>query len=104
MPTVPITAPLITDLESDDDLYHRLNRLVLRNPTLVNFLDGCALSLPCHREGDAPVGLMLARFDSADDTVLAIGNAIETTLTAIRVETNSSQPRGGVAAELKAAK
>jgi len=104
MPTVPITAPLITDLESDDDLYHRLNLLVLRNPTLVNFLDGCALSLPCHREGDAPVGLMLARFDSADDTVLAIGNAIETTLTAIRVEANSSQPRGGVAAELKAAK
>jgi len=84
MPTVPIAAPLIADLEQDDELYHRLNLLVLRNPTLVNFLDGCALSLPCHREGDAPVGLMLARFDAADATVLRIGEAIEAALAVVR--------------------
>jgi aspartyl-tRNA(Asn)/glutamyl-tRNA(Gln) amidotransferase subunit A len=84
MPTVPIAAPLIADLERDGELYHRLNLLVLRNPTLVNFLDGCALSLPCHHEGDAPVGLMLARFDGADGTVLAIGEAIEAALTVTR--------------------
>ena len=84
MPTVPIAAPLIADLERDGELYHRLNLLVLRNPTLVNFLDGCALSLPCHHEGDAPVGLMLARFDGADGTVLAIGEAIEAALTVAR--------------------
>jgi aspartyl-tRNA(Asn)/glutamyl-tRNA(Gln) amidotransferase subunit A len=84
MPTVPIAAPLIADLERDGELYHRLNLLVLRNPTLVNFLDGCALSLPCHHEGDAPVGLMLARFDGADGAVLAIGEAIEAALTVTR--------------------
>ena len=84
MPTVPIAAPPIADLERDDELYHRLNLLVLRNPTLVNFLDGCALSVPCHREGDAPVGLMLARFDAADSTVLAIGEAIEAALAVAR--------------------
>jgi aspartyl-tRNA(Asn)/glutamyl-tRNA(Gln) amidotransferase subunit A len=82
MPTVPIAAPPIADLERDDDLYNRLNLLVLRNPTLINFLDGCALSVPCHREGDAPVGLMLARFDDADGTVLGIGDAIEAALAA----------------------
>jgi aspartyl-tRNA(Asn)/glutamyl-tRNA(Gln) amidotransferase subunit A len=84
MLTVPIAAPLIADLERDGELYHRINLLVLRNPTLVNFLDGCALSLPCHHEGDAPVGLMLARFDGADGTVLAIGEAIEAALTVAR--------------------
>jgi aspartyl-tRNA(Asn)/glutamyl-tRNA(Gln) amidotransferase subunit A len=83
MPTVPIAAPLIADLERDSELYHRINLLVLRNPTLVNFLDGCALSLPCHRAGEAPVGLMLARFDGADATVLGIGEAIETALAVV---------------------
>jgi aspartyl-tRNA(Asn)/glutamyl-tRNA(Gln) amidotransferase subunit A len=88
MPTVPIAAPLIADLERDGELYHRLNLLVLRNPTLVNFLDGCALSLPCHREGDSPVGLMLARFDAADGTVLGIGEAIEAALAVARQRGN----------------
>ncbi len=72
MPTVPIVAPTIAALDQDEAAYHQTNLLVLRNPTLVNFLDGCALSLPCHRAGEAPVGLMLARFDGGDDLVLAI--------------------------------
>jgi len=84
LPTVPIVAPMIDDLERDSELYHRLNLLVLRNPTLVNFLDGCALSLPCHRVGEAPVGLTLARFDAADETILAIGEAIEAALAVAR--------------------
>jgi aspartyl-tRNA(Asn)/glutamyl-tRNA(Gln) amidotransferase subunit A len=83
MPTVPIVAPLIADLERDGELYHQLNLLVLRNPTLINFLDGCALSLPCHRAGDAPVGLMLARFDGADSIVFGIGQAIEMALAVV---------------------
>jgi len=77
MPTVPIIAPPIGDFDHDDDRYNRVNLLVLRNPTLINFLDGCALSLPCHGIGDAPVGLMFARFDGADDKLLAIGEAAE---------------------------
>lgn len=84
MPTVPIAAPLIADLERDSELYHRVNLLALRNSALINFLDGCALSVPCHREGDAPVGLMLARFDNADDIVLGIGDAIEAALADVR--------------------
>jgi aspartyl-tRNA(Asn)/glutamyl-tRNA(Gln) amidotransferase subunit A len=84
MPTVPIIAPPISSLDRDDDLYHRINLLVLRNPTLINFLDGCALSLPCHGDGEAPVGLMLARFDGADHELLAIGEAAERALSAKR--------------------
>ncbi|MFZ1884620.1 MAG: amidase [Rhodoplanes sp.] len=77
LPTVPIVAPTIAELEQDDGAYHQTNLLVLRNPTVINFLDGCALSLPCHRPGEAPVGLMLARLNGGDDLVLAIGEAIE---------------------------
>jgi aspartyl-tRNA(Asn)/glutamyl-tRNA(Gln) amidotransferase subunit A len=53
---------------------------MLRNPTLINFLDGCALSLPCHRPGDAPVGLMLAAPAGGDADLLALGTAAEAAL------------------------
>ena len=38
----------------------RQNLRALRNCTLINMIDGCAISLPAHREGEVPVGLMLA--------------------------------------------
>jgi aspartyl-tRNA(Asn)/glutamyl-tRNA(Gln) amidotransferase subunit A len=76
MPTVPVTAPRLADLEGDD-AYRRVNFLVLRNPSIANFLDRCSISLPCHRTGDAPVGLMLIGEHGADRRVLAIAAAIE---------------------------
>jgi aspartyl-tRNA(Asn)/glutamyl-tRNA(Gln) amidotransferase subunit A len=80
MPTVPSIAPVIADLDADEDRYHTSNLLMLRNPTFINFLDGCALSIPCHDVGTAPVGLMLARFDHEDRKLLAIGEAVEEAL------------------------
>lgn len=77
MPTVPTIAPMIADIDDDEDRYHASNLLMLRNPTFVNFLDGCALSIPCHDPGTAPVGLMLARFDDEDRRLLAIGEGVE---------------------------
>ena len=59
MPTVPVIAPRIAELTADDD-YLRMNALVLRNSTLVNFLDGCAISIPMHAAGEPPTGLTLA--------------------------------------------
>ena len=53
MPTTPIIAPTFAELESDE-AYGRLNLLVLRNPSIANFLDRCAISIPCHRVGAAP--------------------------------------------------
>jgi aspartyl-tRNA(Asn)/glutamyl-tRNA(Gln) amidotransferase subunit A len=84
MPTVPIVAPLIADLERNGELFRKVNLLALRNSAFINFLDGCALTLPCHRDGDAPVGLMLARFDHADEIVLGIGEAMEAALAELR--------------------
>lgn len=76
-PTVPIVAPTIAPLVADDARFFEVNALLLRNPSLVNLLDGCALSLPCHPVGAWPVGLMVWHGALADDRVLAIGNCIE---------------------------
>ncbi|WP_448254877.1 amidase [Ottowia oryzae] len=80
MPTVPVVAPPIADLQASDQAYAAANALLLRNPTLINFLDGCALSLPCHARGQAPVGLMLAGPAMADARILALGEAVEAAL------------------------
>lgn len=77
MPTVPIVAPAIAEIAAKDDTYFRANAIMLRNPTLINFLDGCALSIPCHESGTAPVGLMVAGPAMSDPRILSIGLAIE---------------------------
>ena len=74
-PTVPCTAMEIASLAADD-AYAAANRLILRNPSLVNFLDGCAISLPCHVEGSAPVGISFAARHGDDRRLLAIARAV----------------------------
>ncbi|WP_431821754.1 amidase [Burkholderia sp. F1] len=83
-PTVPVVPPRIAELETDDDAFARTNALILRNPSAFNFLDACALSLPCHPRDAAPVGLMLAAAPHRDDALLAIGQAVEAVLNTIR--------------------
>lgn len=78
-PTVPTVAPPLADL-ADDDGYVANNLRMLRNPAAVNFLDGCALSLPCHAAGEMPVGLMVWAGALCDDTVLDVSLAIEAAL------------------------
>lgn len=80
LPTVPVVAPPIAALEDSDELYGATNLLMLRNSTLINFLDGCALSLPCHPRGGAPVGLMIAGSNGSDRRILSIGMAVEAEL------------------------
>ena len=80
MPTVAMIAPEIGALQADDKLYGRTNLAMLRNPSVVNFLDGCALSLPCHEPGAAPVGLMLVGQSGQDRRLLAVGLALESAL------------------------
>jgi aspartyl-tRNA(Asn)/glutamyl-tRNA(Gln) amidotransferase subunit A len=76
MPTVPLIAPPLRELKSDD-AYRDVNLLMLRNPTIANFIDGCSISIPCHHAGDAPVGLMLIGQSKDDARLLAIAAAIE---------------------------
>jgi aspartyl-tRNA(Asn)/glutamyl-tRNA(Gln) amidotransferase subunit A len=75
-PTVAITPPVITDL-AHDAAYTTANMLSLRNCALINILDGCAISLPCHREGEAPVGLMLAAAGGSDRRIFELAAGIE---------------------------
>jgi aspartyl-tRNA(Asn)/glutamyl-tRNA(Gln) amidotransferase subunit A len=78
-PTVPIIAPpLAACLEHEEAT--RLNQLLLRNTAGVNFMDGCAISMPCQREGDPPVGLMLIQGSGRDEPLLAAARAVESVL------------------------
>lgn len=83
-PTVPITAPTIASVAPGaerDDAFFRVNGLLLRNPSIVNMLDGCAISIPCPVEAGAlPVGLMLWHAAMHDDAVLAIAAEAESAL------------------------
>ena len=80
MPTVAIAPPEIAALEQDDDYFFAVNAKVLRNPSIVNFMDGCALSVPCHRPGEPPVGLSICGTALADATILSIGRSVEVLL------------------------
>ncbi|MEJ5989253.1 amidase [Ramlibacter sp. PS3R-8] len=79
-PTVPMVAPPIADVAPGaerDEAFFRTNALLLRNTSVVNMLDGCALSLPCHAPGELPVGLMAWHGPLRDDTILALSLQIE---------------------------
>ena len=76
MPTIPIVAPAIADLASDD-AYVKANGLALRNPSIVNFINGCAISLPCHAPGTAPVGLSLFGLANTDAALLSVAKVVE---------------------------
>lgn len=84
-PTVPMVAPTIASVAPGperDEAFFRINSLLLRNTGIVNLLDGCALSMPCHQRDDLPVGLMVWHGAMHDDTVLNIGLQIEQVLRA----------------------
>lgn len=80
MPTVAIVPPKIADLLTDDEAYGRANLLALRNPTLINMTDGCAISLPLTAPGGAPAGLMLAGAPGTDAALFAVAAGVETAL------------------------
>ncbi|MET0209795.1 MAG: amidase [Burkholderiaceae bacterium] len=85
-PTLPITAPTIASVAPGADRdaeFFRINGLLLRNPAVVNMLDGCAISIPCPTDG-LPVGLMLWHAALHDDAVLAIALQAERALSATR--------------------
>ena len=81
-PTSPCVAPTIAEASGSDEAYFRWNGRILRNTGLVNFLDGCAATVPCHAKGEAPVGLMVSGVAMADRHVLAVARAVEGVLAA----------------------
>jgi aspartyl-tRNA(Asn)/glutamyl-tRNA(Gln) amidotransferase subunit A len=79
-PTVPLVAPPLAELLHDDEAFFRTNALLLRNTFAINFLDGCAFSLPCQAPGDLPVGLMLSAPHGHDAALAAVALAVEAAL------------------------
>lgn len=79
MPTVPLLPPPIAAVENVDE-FTRINMLMLRNCSVGNFLDRCAISLPCHKPGEAPVGLMLMGEHGGDEKLFAVAKAVEAAL------------------------
>ena len=77
MPTTPCVAPPIAEVDASDEAYFRWNARFLRNVGIVNFLDGCAVSLPCHEPGAAPVGLSVFGPAMSDARILAAAAALE---------------------------
>ena len=78
-PTCPIVPPAIAEVEAEAD-YNRINLLLLRNTAVGNFLDRCSISLPIHRPGEAPVGLILTGEAMADVALLTVAQAVEAAL------------------------
>jgi aspartyl-tRNA(Asn)/glutamyl-tRNA(Gln) amidotransferase subunit A len=80
-PTVAMVAPPLALLAADDDEYTRANLLVLRNTSIVNAADGCAVTIPIHAVGRAPVGLQAAAPHMGDRELIACALALESVLT-----------------------
>lgn len=76
-PTLPTVAPLIADVEADFD---RLNALVLRNPSAINFLDGCAATVPMQGDQKLATGIMIFGPGGRDWRIIALARRIEALL------------------------
>jgi len=82
-PTVPIVAPPIAEVAPGperDEAFFRVNALLLRNTSVVNMLDGCAISIPCQQPGELPVGLMMWHGALHDDDILHLALQAEAAL------------------------
>jgi aspartyl-tRNA(Asn)/glutamyl-tRNA(Gln) amidotransferase subunit A len=76
MPTVPVVPPHL-DVFEDDAVYGQLNLLALRNPTVANLLDRCAISLPLSANDEAPVGLTLMGETLGDRALFDLAAGLE---------------------------
>jgi aspartyl-tRNA(Asn)/glutamyl-tRNA(Gln) amidotransferase subunit A len=75
MPTCAIVAPTLDEVATPEG-FTKKNMLLLRNTTVGNFLDRCGISLPCHAEGELPVGFMLMGEAMADKRLLAMARLV----------------------------
>lgn len=76
-PTVAVIPPTIAEASASDAAYFDWNLKVLRNTGIANVLDGCAATIPCHRPGEAPVGLTIAGVGGSDRRTLAVAAAVQ---------------------------
>jgi len=79
-PTVPMQAPQTQPLLDSDDEFFRVNKLLLRNTFAINFLDGCAYSIPMQTADELPIGLMLSACAGADARLSEVALGVEWSL------------------------
>ncbi len=84
-PTTPIIAPSMAEMNSSEETFFRNNTLLLRNCAPFNVLDRPCWSLPIHRAGDAPVGLMIIGERMQDKHLHQVALGIENALNALRM-------------------
>lgn len=78
MPTVAMEAPRFAEM-AEDAAYGSANLLALRNTTVANLLDRCAISLPMRSTG-LPAGLMLMCETMDDHRMFAMARSFESLL------------------------
>lgn len=76
-PTTASCAPTIAEVEASDEEYVKWNLRLLRNTGLINMLDGCAATVPCHKSDEPPIGLSIAGMAGSDRKILEVAIAIE---------------------------
>ncbi|WP_337057674.1 hypothetical protein [Pseudomonas sp. USHLN015] len=74
MPTVSVSPPRLADI-LDEDAYHRTDARVLANPSVVNFIDGCALSIPLPKHPGIALGV--CGLGGQDASILQLGASIQ---------------------------
>ena len=78
VPTTPLPAKAVAEIDTDMDNYLAHNLLYLRNTSIGNVLNFCGLSLPCgFTESGMPIGLMIYGKPFQEDLILRIGYAFQ---------------------------
>lgn len=79
-PTLQMLPPRIAEAEADFD---RFNAAMLRNTSLLNLADACAMSMPVRQAGDVrPGALMIGGAKGTDARVLSVGARLDRDLNA----------------------
>lgn len=78
VPTTPVPAKPVSEVDTDLDNYLKQNSLYLRNTSIGNVLNMCGLSIPCGftKEG-FPIGLMIYGKSFQEHVVLRAGYAFQ---------------------------
>ncbi len=78
VPTTPIPAKPLAEIDTDMDTYLAHNLLYLRNTSVGNVLNFCGLSVPCgFTKSGLPIGLLIYGKPFQEDLILRIGYAYQ---------------------------
>jgi aspartyl-tRNA(Asn)/glutamyl-tRNA(Gln) amidotransferase subunit A len=78
VPTTPIPAKPVAEIDTDMDTYLAHNLIYLRNTSIGNVLNFCGLSVPCgFTKSGLPIGLLIYGKPFQEDLILRIGYAFQ---------------------------